>query len=291
MKGTAPSRCSKLSSSSSTGAAADWRARWRLSPSMGDCDDLADAERMRDDLRHQVRVGDGRERREVHASRELSPSARGHLEGQPGLADSARPGQRHQPHRVAQHDLLRLGDIGFACRRARCGEPAGWTRPAPRPRRRGWLHAACMASVSSSLCSSRVDSYRSAGFFARQRLSSHCSGSGASGCTSDQRRRFVAEDGGKFLHVRGPLEGAAAAQHLVDDDAERELVAAEIGGPARGLLRRHVADRPEDGAGLGRAAATPSSPACRRGPAASISRRRSREFSRGRRRSGRCSRA
>ena len=57
---------------------------------------------------------------------------------------------------------------------------------------------------------------------------------------------IVADDGRHLLDVAGPLERAAPAQHLVDDDAERELVAAKVHRPAGGLLGRHVPDRAED---------------------------------------------
>ena len=41
--------------------------------------------------------------------------------------------------------------------------------------------------------------------------------------------------------------GLVAREHLVEDGAERELVAPEVDGVAPRLLGRHVGDRPEDG--------------------------------------------
>ena len=61
---------------------------------------------------------------------------------------------------------------------------------------------------------------------------------------------IVADDGRHFLDVAGPLERTTPAQHLVDDDAERELVAAKVHGPAGRLLGRHVPDRAEDHPGV-----------------------------------------
>ncbi len=60
------------------------------------------------------------------------------------------------------------------------------------------------------------------------------------------RLGLVADDGGQRLGDRGPGEGAFPGEHLVQDDAERELVAPEIDGLAPRLLRRHVGHRPED---------------------------------------------
>ena len=60
------------------------------------------------------------------------------------------------------------------------------------------------------------------------------------------RLRLVPDDGGQRLGGRGPREGTFPGQHLVEDDAERELVAPEVDGLAPRLLRRHVGHRPED---------------------------------------------
>ena len=47
------------------------------------------------------------------------------------------------------------------------------------------------------------------------------------------------------------LEGPLAAQHLVEHGAERKDVGAMVDGQAAHLLGRHVAERPEHGAGVG----------------------------------------
>ena len=60
------------------------------------------------------------------------------------------------------------------------------------------------------------------------------------------RRRLLGEDGHQRLHRGGPLEGAAAADHLVEDGAQRELVGAMVDGLAARLLGRHVARRAHD---------------------------------------------
>ena len=65
------------------------------------------------------------------------------------------------------------------------------------------------------------------------------------------RRRVFGEDGGHGLHGFGPLEGPAAGGHLVEDEAEGELVGAVVGGFAARLLGAHVVDGPEDHAGFG----------------------------------------
>ncbi len=48
------------------------------------------------------------------------------------------------------------------------------------------------------------------------------------------------------LHHRGPFERAPPGEHLVHDEAERELVGAEVDRASRRLFRRHISDGPED---------------------------------------------
>ena len=48
-----------------------------------------------------------------------------------------------------------------------------------------------------------------------------------------------------------PLEGTPARRHLVEDRAEGELVGAEVDRLSARLLRRHVADRSQDGSRSG----------------------------------------
>ena len=69
-------------------------------------------------------------------------------------------------------------------------------------------------------------------------------------------RRMVPEDRGHRLAGRRPRERASPRQHLVEDGAEGEDVAAGVGGLAPDLLGRHVARPSQDDAGLGRRAAS-----------------------------------
>ncbi len=64
-------------------------------------------------------------------------------------------------------------------------------------------------------------------------------------------RRLLGQDGGHGLDRLRLVEGAPAAGHFIEDEAEGELVGTVIGGLAAGLLRAHVADGAEDHAGLG----------------------------------------
>ena len=163
---------------------------------------LADTERMGDDLRHQVGVGDRRERGEVHASRQIAIlQLVRHLERQPRSC-RCRPVRSTSP--AAPRRAARLASpwrhrSPVPMSEVRGDRQVGRGRHA-RPRRRGRRLARLHGQRLELAVQLLVDSYRSAGFFARQRLSTHCSGSGASGRTSDQRRRLVAEDGRKFLH-------------------------------------------------------------------------------------------
>jgi hypothetical protein len=54
------------------------------------------------------------------------------------------------------------------------------------------------------------------------------------------RRGLLGQDGARRRRGRFLLERVPAAQHLVEDDAEREDVRARVEGPAPQLLRRHV---------------------------------------------------
>jgi hypothetical protein len=57
---------------------------------------LADTERLGDGRRHEVRLGERRQVHEADAVGELRRQLGGHRQRQPGLAHSARTGQRHQ---------------------------------------------------------------------------------------------------------------------------------------------------------------------------------------------------
>ena len=62
------------------------------------------------------------------------------------------------------------------------------------------------------------------------------------------RRRIVAQNRGQRVDRRGPLEGAAPGEHLVEHGAERELIGAKIHDGAARLFRRHVGQRAHHGA-------------------------------------------
>ena len=175
----------------------------------------------------------------------------GHLHGQAGLADAAGTGERHQPGRVAQHDLPGLDDVGVPPDERRTRDRQVGRGRRLRARRHDRLHdvrgqrleiavqVACrLVPVGRVLGEAPIEQP-----LQRQRRFRVHFGQG---------RMIVSDDGRHLLDVAGPLERATPAQHLVDDDAERELVAAKVHCPARGLLRRHVADRAEDHAGVGR---------------------------------------
>src|SRR5664280_519366 len=61
-----------------------------------------------------------------------------------------------------------------------------------------------------------------------------------------QRLGLLADDGRERLGSRGSPEGTLPSQHLVENDAEGELVAPEVHGLPTRLLWRHVGHRPED---------------------------------------------
>ena len=75
----------------------------------------------------------------------------------------------------------------------------------------------------------------------------------------DRRAWRVSNSGGSFVSTAvsvstdvSPLNARLAAQHLVEHRAEREDVRAMIDGQRARLLRGHVAERAQDGAGAGR---------------------------------------
>jgi hypothetical protein len=62
--------------------------------------------------------------------------------------------------------------------------------------------------------------------------------------------RLLVEDGVHRVYLVVAREGARARQHLAEDDAEGEEVAAAVDALAEQLLGRHVVDRPQNGARL-----------------------------------------
>src|SRR5262249_6529103 len=63
---------------------------------------------------------------------------------------------------------------------------------------------------------------------------------------------LLSQDRDERLGAGLPVEGALARRHLIEDRAERELVGAEVEWLTSRLLRRHVARRAHDRAGLRR---------------------------------------
>ena len=68
-------------------------------------------------------------------------------------------------------------------------------------------------------------------------------GGGKAGRGRGERLRVVADDGREGLGRRRAMERLLPRRELVEDQARRELVGAEVHGPSRGLLRRHVRRR------------------------------------------------
>ena len=63
--------------------------------------------------------------------------------------------------------------------------------------------------------------------------------------------RLVVQNRKRGFHPRGPREGALPGEHLEEDGAEGEEIGPVIDLVPAHLLRSHVPDRPDDGAGLG----------------------------------------
>src|SRR5581483_6442293 len=102
--------------------------------------------------------------------------------------------------------------------------------------------------ASRSNARSRADWKRSSGLFSRGR-----SGRASAARRAADRRapRIGRQNRAHRVGGGGAGEGAAAAEHFVEDRAEAEDVGAVIGGEAAHLLRGHVADRAEDNARRG----------------------------------------
>ncbi len=103
-------------------------------------------------------------------------------------------------------------------------------------------------------------------------------GSSASSAPPGRAARARLDDRGQRLRGSRPIERAPARRHLVEDRSERELVRSEVHGLAARLLRRHVADGPQDRPGFraARQRRQSRSRASRRSPPAAAWRDRSR---------------
>ena len=64
-------------------------------------------------------------------------------------------------------------------------------------------------------------------------------------------RRVVAQNGGVNIGKTGPIKGALAGKHLVQDGAEGEDIRTRVGSFAADLLRRHIAGCAHHRAGHG----------------------------------------
>ena len=82
---------------------------------------LGDAQHRRHRIGYRRRIGDRRQLEKPNAVGELIGQARRDFQRQPGLADPAHPGQRHQP--MSLHRRLHLGDLGLT------PDEAGGRRP------------------------------------------------------------------------------------------------------------------------------------------------------------------
>ena len=127
--------------------------------------------------------------------------------------------------------------------RAAAGRPS--RRPAAPP------GAESPESDSRSKARSRADWNRCSGFFSRQWRTMRSSARREILVRQREIGRVFPQDRGHRVRGGVAVERAVAREHLVEDRAEGEEVAAGVGRPSAHLLGRHVADRAEDDSRLG----------------------------------------
>ena len=120
------------------------------------------------------------------------------------------------------------------------------------------------ASAASSTASSSVFLKRRSGSFWRQRETSASSGGGTSPRRRRKRLRLPLDHRGQHLGRRVAAEGRTPGGHLVQDQAQRELVGPMVDRPSARLLGRHVFERAQRACPPACPGAT-ASRACRRG--------------------------
>ena len=128
-------------------------------------------------------------------------------------------------------------------------------RPLPERRADGGGRRRCAVaetpeSASRSNARSCAEWKRCSGFFSRQCRTMRSSAGRDVLVRDGEVRRVLLQDRRHRVGGRVAVERAPAREHLVEDRAEGEDVAARVGGLAAHLLGRHVAERAEDDAGL-----------------------------------------
>ncbi len=201
---------------------------------------LANAERRADRRRNQGRVGEPAELDQPHAVAEAVDHRARDLEREPGLSDSARTDERHEP--VAREQLLGARDLLSAPdeARQRARQVVRRGRAPDRPERRvGRPRAAeCMAEVGDGL--------EAIGRQLCQRAQQRRLDLGGDlGALPPRRSRLL----GHVLRHHGRdrlgLERRASDEHVVEHAPERVDVGASVDRLAAALLGRHVGRRAE----------------------------------------------
>ena len=133
--------------------------------------------------------------------------------------------------------------------RWRLGSPATAVEVSPSALR-GPLPSSRFRRVSSARSSDAVCVRTSRSFSSSVRMA--CSNrAGKIGPQVARRRRRIVENRGRGHGTRGSVERPAASRHLVEHQPEREEIRACVQRCAAQLLRRHVGQRADGGAGIG----------------------------------------